>query len=113
MSNQGEKTSQLSEVWHRLRRNRAAIIGGVIVLLFVAIAVLAPLIAPYRPDEGDLTKRLNPPSREHLLGTDPLGRDLLSRVIYGARISLQIQIVSVVIALIIGTLLGMIGGYYG
>ncbi len=56
---------------------------------------------------------LNPPSREHLLGTDPLGRDLLSRVIYGARISLQIQIVSVFIALVIGTLLGMIGGYYG
>ena len=72
-----------------------------------------PLIAPYPPDEGELTKRLNPPSREHLLGTDALGRDLLSRVIYGARISLQIQVVSVAIALIIGTLLGMVGGYYG
>ena len=109
----GLKTGQLAEVWRRLKRNRAAIIGGVIVLLFVAIAILAPLIAPYSPDEGDLTKRLNPPGREHLLGTDPLGRDLLSRVIYGARISLQIQIVSVSIALVIGTLLGMLGGYYG
>jgi peptide/nickel transport system permease protein len=109
----GLKTGQLAEVWRRLKRNRAAIIGGVIVLLFVAIAILAPLIAPYSPDEGDLTKRLNPPGREHLLGTDPLGRDLLSRVIYGARISLQIQIVSVSIALVIGTLLGMFGGYYG
>jgi peptide/nickel transport system permease protein len=109
----GLKTGQLAEVWRRLKRNRAATIGGVIVLLFVAIAILAPLIAPYSPDEGDLTKRLNPPGREHLLGTDPLGRDLLSRVIYGARISLQIQIVSVSIALVIGTLLGMFGGYYG
>jgi len=107
------KTSQTADVWRRLKRNRAAIVGGIIVLLFVAIALLAPLISPYKPNEGDLTKRLKPPGREHLLGTDPLGRDLLSRVIYGARISLQIQIVSVSIAMVIGTLLGMVGGYYG
>jgi len=109
----GLKTSQFREVWRRLKRNRAAIVGGIIVLVFVAIALLAPLIAPYPPNEGELGKRLSPPSREHLLGTDPLGRDLLSRVIYGARISLQIQVVSVAIALVIGTLLGLIGGYYG
>jgi peptide/nickel transport system permease protein len=107
------KTSQTAEVWRRLKRNRAAIVGGLIVLLFVSIAILAPLITPYPPNEGDLTKRLKPPSREYLLGTDPLGRDLLSRVIYGARISLQIQVVAVFIALVIGTLLGLIGGYYG
>ncbi len=109
----GSRTSQLSEVWRRLKRNRAAMLGGAVVLLFVAIAILAPLIAPYNPDEGELAQRLKPPNREHLLGTDALGRDLLSRVIYGARISLQIQIVSVSIALVIGTLLGMVGGYYG
>jgi peptide/nickel transport system permease protein len=109
----GLKTGQFPEVWRRLRRNRAATIGGVIVLLFVIVAILAPLIAPHDPNEGDLTKRLTPPNRENLLGTDALGRDLLSRVIYGARISLQIQVVSVVIALLIGTLLGMVGGYYG
>ena len=109
----GFKTSQTADVWRRLKRNRAAIVGGVIVLLFVSIAILAPLISPYPPNEGDLAKRLKPPSQEHLLGTDPLGRDLLSRVIYGARISLQIQVVSVLIALVIGTLLGMVGGYYG
>ncbi len=107
------KTGQIAEVWRRLRRNRAAIVGGVIVLLFVFIAIFAPWLSPYPPNEGDLTKRLKPPCREHLLGTDPLGRDLLSRVIYGARISLQIQIISVSIALVVGTLLGMIGGYYG
>ncbi len=109
----GSATSQFSEVWRRLRRNRAAVIGGIVVLLFIAIALLAPLITPYDPNDGDLTQRLKPFSREHLLGTDALGRDLLSRVIYGARISLQIQIVSVSLALVIGTLLGMVGGYYG
>jgi len=107
------KTGQFREVWRRLKRNRAATVGGVIVLLFVAIALLAPLIAPFDPNEGDLSQRLKPPGHEHLLGTDALGRDLLSRVIYGARISLQIQVVSVLIALVIGTLLGMVGGYYG
>ena len=113
MNNRGQKTSQVREVWRRLKRNRAALAGGVIVLLFVATAVLAPWLSPCPPNEGDLTKRLQAPSREHLLGTDPLGRDLLSRVIYGARISLQIQIVAVVIAMVIGTFLGMVGGYYG
>jgi peptide/nickel transport system permease protein len=107
------KTSQISEVWRRLKRNRAATVGGMIVVLFVIIALLAPFISPYPPNEGDLAKRLNPPTREHLLGTDALGRDLLSRVIYGARISLQIQVVAVMIALVVGTFLGMVGGYYG
>ncbi len=107
------KTSQVREVWRRLKRNRAAILGGIIVLLFVATAILAPWLSPYHPNEGDLTKRLKAPDREHLLGTDPLGRDILSRVIYGARISLQIQIVAVVIAMFVGTILGMVGGYYG
>jgi peptide/nickel transport system permease protein len=107
------KTGQAVEVWRRLKRNRAAIAGGIVVTLFVLIALLAPVLAPYPPNEGDLTKRLNPPGREHLLGTDSLGRDQLSRVIYGARISLQIQVVAVAIALVIGTLLGMVGGYYG
>ena len=107
------KTSQFREVWRRLKRNRAAIAGGVIVLLFVATALLAPWLSPYPPNDGDLNKRLKAPDREHLLGTDPLGRDVLSRVIYGARISLQIQIVAVIIALFVGTILGMVGGYYG
>jgi len=108
-----QKTSQFREIWRRLKRNRAAIVGGVIVLLFVATAILAPWLSPYPPNEGDLTKRLKAPDREHLLGTDPLGRDLLSRVIYGARISLQIQLVAVVIAMVVGIILGMVGGYYG
>jgi len=107
------RRSQAKEIWRRLKKNRAAVVGGVILLIFLAAALLAPLIAPYPADEGDVTKRLQAPSRVHLLGTDSLGRDLLSRVIYGARISLEIQIVAVLIALLAGTIIGMIGGYYG
>ena len=107
------RRSQAKEIWRRLKKNRAAVVGGVILLIFLAAALLAPLIAPYPADEGDVTKRLQAPSRVHLLGTDSLGRDLLSRVIYGARISLEIQIVAVMIALLAGTIIGMIGGYYG
>ena len=107
------RMSQTKEIWRRLKRNRAALVGGVILLIFMAAALLAPLISPYPADEGDLTKRLEAPSRVHLFGTDSLGRDLLSRVIYGARISLEIQIVAVMIALVAGTIIGMIGGYYG
>jgi peptide/nickel transport system permease protein len=100
-------------VWRRLKRNKAAIIGGVIVAVFVLVALLASFIAPYPPNEGDLAQRLKPPSAEHWLGTDALGRDVLSRVIHGAQVSLQIQVVAVLIALVLGTLLGMFGGYYG
>jgi peptide/nickel transport system permease protein len=107
------KTGQAAEVWRRLKRNKAAIVGGVIVFIFVLVALLAPVIAPYPPNEGDLAQRLKPPSAEHWLGADALGRDILSRVIYGAQVSLQIQVVAVLIALVLGTLLGMFGGYYG
>jgi peptide/nickel transport system permease protein len=107
------RTTQAAEVWRRLKRNRAAIIGGFVVLVFVLVALLAPLISPYDPNEGTLGKRLQPPSAEHLLGTDALGRDMLSRVIFGARVSLEIQVVAVLIALALGTILGMVGGYYG
>jgi len=113
MAEDVQKTTQAAEVWRRLKRNRAAIAGGVIVLLFVAVALLAPAIAPHPPNTGDLNQRLAPPSMEHWLGTDALGRDILSRIIYGAQVSLQIQVVAVLIALVIGTLLGMFGGYYG
>lgn len=108
-----EKTTQLAEVWRRLKRNKAAIIGGLIVMVYVLVALLAPFISPYPPLEGNLAKRLQGPSLEHWLGTDALGRDVLSRVIHGARISLQIQLAAVLIALVLGTLLGLFGGYYG
>ena len=93
-------------------RNPIGIIGAVIILLTVLVALCAPLLAPYSPSEQK-AKRLLPPSHAHLMGTDELGRDTLSRIIYGARVSLQVGIIAVLIALALGTLLGVITGYYG
>jgi peptide/nickel transport system permease protein len=101
----------------RLRRSPTAIVGGVLVTLFVLVAVFAPLLAPYSPTEQDLSQ-LRPgvfpgPSAEHPLGLDQLGRDELSRLIYGARYSLVIGIVSVTIGASIGIFLGLIAGAFG
>jgi peptide/nickel transport system permease protein len=97
----------------RLMLNRAAVIGTAVLLLLIVIAVFAPVLAPYDPLKTSLRERLQPPTLQHLMGTDALGRDLLSRVIFGARISLQLGIVSVAIAAIWGTFFGLIAGYYG
>ncbi len=105
--------SELADLWRRLRRNRAAVAGAGIVLIFVLMAVLAPVLVPYNPIQGNLNDRLQPFSGSHWLGTDELGRDLLSRILYGARVSLQIQIVAVVLALTVGILLGSLSGYLG
>lgn len=104
---------ELADLWRRLRRNRAAVGGAGIVLVFVLLAVLAPVLVPYNPIQGNLNDRLQSFSGTHWLGTDELGRDLLSRILYGARVSLQIQIVAVVLALIVGVLLGSLSGYLG
>jgi peptide/nickel transport system permease protein len=104
---------ELADLWRRLRRNRAAIVGAAIVALFVFVAGLAPLLIPFNPIQGNLGDRLQPPSSAHWLGTDELGRDILSRILFGARISLEIQIVAVLLALVIGVILGAVGGYLG
>jgi peptide/nickel transport system permease protein len=104
---------ELADLWRRLRRNRAAVGGAGIVIVFVLLAVLAPFLVPYNPIQGNLNDRLQSFSETHWLGTDELGRDLLSRILYGARVSLQIQIVAVVLALIVGVLLGSLSGYLG
>jgi peptide/nickel transport system permease protein len=104
---------ELADLWRRLRRNRTAVAGAGVVLVFVLLAVLAPVLVPYNPIQGDLNDRLQSFSGKHWLGTDELGRDLLSRILYGARVSLQIQIVAVVLALIVGVLLGSLSGYLG
>ncbi|HSB78443.1 MAG TPA: ABC transporter permease, partial [Candidatus Methylomirabilis sp.] len=104
---------ELADLWRRLRRNRAAVVGAGVVLVFVSLAVLAPLLVPYNPLQGNLNDRLQSTSTAHWLGTDELGRDLLSRILYGARISLQIQIVAVLLALIVGVVFGALSGYLG
>jgi peptide/nickel transport system permease protein len=75
---------ELAELWRRLRRNRAAVVGAAIVLGFVLLAILAPYVVPYSPVQGALGDRLLPPSAAHWLGTDELGRDVFSRILYGA-----------------------------
>ncbi|HEX9127039.1 MAG TPA: ABC transporter permease [Methylomirabilota bacterium] len=102
-----------SDALGRIVKSRAATSGGLIVGLFVAVALLAPALAPYEPLRGRLVDRLQPPGASHWLGTDELGRDVLSRVLYGARISLQIQIAAVGLALVLGTALGVVAGYVG
>ncbi len=107
------RTSLYRDAWRRLRRNKLAMLGGIIILAFILCAISAPLLAPYDPYEQDLYKRLKPPGSENLLGTDDFGRDLLSRIIYGSRLSLMIGVISVSIALTVGVTLGLISGYYG
>ena len=88
------------------------LIAGLLVVAFVLGAVLAPLIAPYSPTATDLAARLAPPSRLHWFGTDALGRDVLSRTIYGARVSIMVGLLTVGISAVAGTALGMLGAYY-
>ena len=106
-----------SSLWQdairRLIQNRAAMIGGITILLLIVLAIFAPWIAPYSYSYQNLDIGPSPPSTEHLLGTDVLGRDLLSRLLYGARISLLVGFVATGVALVIGVSWGIIAGYFG
>jgi peptide/nickel transport system permease protein len=99
--------------WGRLRRNRAALAGLLVVGVLALTAVLAPILAPYDPYRVTLEGRLQPPGGPHLLGTDELGRDILSRLVYGARVSLWVGLVTVALAGIIGLTGGIVAGYLG
>lgn len=96
-----------------LLRSPLTVAGLIIVTIFVLAALLAPVLAPYEPNKQQLSQRLKPPTAQHLLGTDQLGRDVLSRILWGARISLSIALIVVVGATIFGTVVGMIAGYFG
>jgi peptide/nickel transport system permease protein len=98
--------------WRRLFRQSNALVGGTIVLVFCLVAIAAPLIAPYDPNASDWLAVREAPSWAHLFGTDDLGRDVLSRVIYGARASLSAGVISVVIAMLVGVPFGLIAGYF-
>ncbi len=100
-------------VLRRLLRNRIATVAGMVVLVIGLVAILAPIIAPYEYSAQDFTQTLTPPGRGHLLGTDEQGRDILSRVIYGGRISLPIGIIAVSIAAVCGLCCGLVAGYVG
>ena len=98
---------------YRLSRNRLALIGGIFVLLMVVVAIFAPWIAPFDPSEQDYTSILESPSASHLMGTDVLGRDTFSRLIYGARISLGVGVFTQMIIILIGLPVGAIAGFAG
>ncbi|MDQ2952122.1 MAG: ABC transporter permease [Chloroflexota bacterium] len=104
---------RLGSFLYFLQRNPRMIIGGAIVLAWVIIAVFAPWLAPYNPKTVTVLDALQPPSLTHWLGTDDLGRDVLSRVMWGSRISLLVGVISVSIGLLVGTSLGLLAGYRG
>ena len=108
-----KKRSQFWDIWRRLRRNKLAMLGLIIVLVLVLSAIFANFIAPYDYAQQDLTNMKAWPSREHLLGTDDYGRDILSRIIYGGRVSLLVAILSIVFGLIVGGILWISAGYFG
>jgi peptide/nickel transport system permease protein len=99
--------------WKAFRRNQLALVGGAVVVVLAVLAVFAPVLAPWDPHRPDVKKILDPPSARHWLGTDQLGRDVLSRMLYGARVSLAVGFVSVGIAALIGIVLGATAGYAG
>ena len=99
--------------WRAFVRNKLAVAGGIIVACLVLLAAMAPVLAPWDPHRPDIKKILEPPSRHHWLGTDQIGRDVLSRMLYGSRVSLAVGFVSVGIATAIGILLGAAAGYHG
>ena len=107
------QTTFSQDVWRRFRRNRLAVLGAAIVVLLVLVAVFADVIAPYSPTLVNLNAQFEPPSLQHPFGTDYFGRDILSRVIHGARISLVIGLVPTVMALAFGTVVGVTAGFKG
>ena len=101
------------ETWRRLAHNELTVAGAIILAVVMVVAIFAPYLSPHDPLGMNASQLLQPPSREHLMGTDELGRDVLSRVIWGARISLYVGVISVTMAVVVGVTLGLLAGYHG
>lgn len=108
-----QSESGLKEFFKSMKKSKLAAASAVVIILVVLMAIFAPIITPYDPYKVDLNNQFLVPSMKHWIGTDMYGRDVLSRIIYGARISLLIGLVPTLISMIIGTVLGIISGYYG
>ena len=108
-----QSSSLWSDAWRRLLANKAALVGGIILLILIFLAIFAPWIAPHSYSYHNLELGAQPPSSDFLLGTDTLGRDLFSRILYGARVSLLVGFVATGVALIIGVSWGIVAGYFG
>jgi peptide/nickel transport system permease protein len=104
---------QFGDIRRRFLRNRLAVLGLALIVVLLLVAVLAPLLAPYDPLQQDLRNTLSRPSRRHPMGTDTLGRDQLSRIVYGARVAVVVGLASILIAVVIGVALGSLAGFFG
>ena len=100
------------KMWRKFLRRKLSVIGLAICVIGLFAAILGSCFAPYDPNALDVTNMFAPPSTAHIMGTDELGRDVFSRIIYGAQISVLVGVVSVAIAMVAGTLLGLISGYW-
>ena len=106
-------SSLWQDAWLRLKKNRAAVAGGIVLITMVLLALLTPLIAPYGYEAQNLDLGASPPSAAHWLGTDIFGRDLLTQILYGGRISLAVGFIATAVALVIGVTWGAVAGYIG
>ena len=104
--------NMVAMIWRRFRKHPGAIVGAVVLTIIILSTIMVPL-SPYDPETSDLKNKLQPPSWEHPFGTDPLGRDMLTRILYGGRISLIVGLMVVMITLSIGVPVGAIAGYFG
>lgn len=109
----GESDTFRDKMKRMASNNKLAVFSAILIVVFILLALLAPVLTPYELEEMDLMARLSPPSAKHLLGTDELGRDVLTRLLYGARVSLAVGIIPTVVSMIIGAFIGMISGYVG
>ncbi len=111
------KTLDYTPLWrlslNRFRRNKLAVLGTIVLIILIITAIFAPLIVQYDRDEQNLLKIYQKPSKAHILGTDELGRDVFTRLLYGGRVSLSVGLISTTISVVIGVVLGIIAGYYG
>ena len=110
---QGKARSMGQMIWRAYRRHKPAMIGSAIILVFILSVTLAPLLTPYDPQRTNLDAMLQPPSAKHLMGTDELGRDLLTRLLYGGRISLSIGALAMTLSIALGAVVGSLAGFYG
>jgi peptide/nickel transport system permease protein len=112
--NLNSKPDRMLKIFFRkFVKNKLAVIGAIFLFILIIAAIFAPIIAPYSPEQQNLLNKLQPPSKEHWLGTDKFGRDIFSRLLYGARVSLLVGFASVLGAISIGTIVGAIAGYFG
>lgn len=106
-------TKTVNPFWYKIRRNPLTLLGLFLLLLILLLSIFAPLISPYEPTKINIPERFAPPSADHWFGTDEVGRDIFTRILYGARLSLGVGVAVVVGAGVIGTIIGAVSGYFG